>query len=127
LALSNAAFAIDLPRHRSVPGGVAVLELGASAVAPQALVDRVPALATGDTSGWRAVIGIPLAAKPGRHTVVIRRAGEADRTMAYEVEPVRYAEQRLTVQGKHVDLSREDLARFEREKAHLAGVVSTRS
>src|SRR5690606_27406596 len=40
--------------------------------------------------------------------------------LAFTVEPVRYAEQRLEVAPGKVDLSPEDLARYEREREHLA-------
>ena len=36
------ANAVELPRARSVPGGVALVELGPALVAPQASVDGVP-------------------------------------------------------------------------------------
>ena len=45
--------------------------------------------------------------------------------MSFAVEPVHYAEQRLKVPRGKVDLSKEDLARFERERKHLAGVMAT--
>ena len=50
--------------------------------------------------------------------------GSAARTIVYLIAPKRYAEQRLRVAPRHVDLSPEDLARHERERAHLAGVMA---
>ena len=51
-------------------------------------------------------------------------AGEAE-TLALAVRPKRYATQRLKVKPGQVDLSPEDLARFEQERAHLAEVLKT--
>lgn len=125
LALRVAA--ADLPQQRSVPGGVALLELGASRERPDVSFDGVPVLVVGDEKGWTAVVGIPLAAETGTKHVVVRRAGAADLRQPFEVGPVRYAEQRLTVPRGKVDLSKQDLERYERERVHLAGVMATRS
>jgi len=125
LALKVAA--VELPSPRSVPGGVALLELGAAPEAPLASFDGVPVLVVGDRSGWTAVVGIPLAAEPGTRHLVVRRNGVTETRQPFEVEPVRYAEQRLTVARGKVDLSKKDLERYERERAHLVGVVATHS
>jgi len=53
------AGALELPRARSVPGGVALIDLGPALVAPQASVDGVPVLVSGRPGGWTAVVGIP--------------------------------------------------------------------
>ena len=119
--------AIELPSPRSVPGGVALLHLGAAAEAPQASLDGVPVMVTGGPTGWTAVVGIPLAAEPGTKQLLVRRKGRAETREPFEVEPVRYAEQRLKVAPGKVDLSKADLQRYERERAHLAGVMATRS
>jgi murein DD-endopeptidase MepM/ murein hydrolase activator NlpD len=119
------AHAVDLPQHRSVPGGVAVLDLGASSEPPRASFADVPVLVVGDTSRWTAVVGIPLDASPGTRHVVVRRTGSADVQQVFVVDPVRYAEQRLAVPPGKVDLSKKDLARYERERAHLATVAAT--
>jgi murein DD-endopeptidase MepM/ murein hydrolase activator NlpD len=119
------AGAVDLPQHRSVPGGVAVLDLGASSEPPQASLADVPVLVVGDTSRWTAVVGIALDARPGTAHVTVRRAGTADVRQAFVIDPVRYAEQKLSVPPGKVDLSKKDLARYERERAHLAGVAAT--
>jgi len=122
---AGAAFTLDLPRQRIVPGGVATIALGASAQRPQVRYGDVPALVVGEPSQWTAIVGIALGAKPGRSEIVVRRHGEAALRKAFEIEVVRYAEQRLTVPPRTVDLSKEDLARYEREREHLAAVAAT--
>jgi murein DD-endopeptidase MepM/ murein hydrolase activator NlpD len=121
-----AASAVDLPQPRQVPGGVAVLALGPSPQAPRVSFNGTPVLVIGDADRWTAVVGIALAAKPGRATLVVDRPGrpEAER-LGFVIEPVRYAEQRLTVAPGKVDLSAQDLARYERERVHLADVAAT--
>lgn len=119
------AAAVDLPQHRSVPGGIAVLELGASNVPPRVTLESAPVLVVGDSNGWFAVVGIGLDTEPGTSHVVVHRAGAAGQRLPFVIEPVRYAEQRLTVPPGKVDLSREDLDRYERERAHLAAVKAT--
>lgn len=116
----------ELPRQRGVPGGVVALPLGPAAVRPEAFNgDGVPVLVLGDRKGWTAVVGIPLSAKPGRAAVTVRRAGMAERRIGYQVQTKQYAEQHLNVAPGKVDLSPEDLARYERERAHQAEVIAT--
>lgn len=119
------AWAMELPRARSVPGGVALVELGPALVAPQASVDGVPVLVSGRPGGWTAVVGIALEAEPGERVLEVRREGEPAARVGFTVAPVRYAEQRLKVAPGKVDLSAQDLARHERERAHTAEVVAT--
>ena len=121
------AQSVELPRHRPVPGGVAVLDLGASAERPEARLGDQPVLVVGDRGRWTAIVGIALAAEPGDRELRVRRAGEPERKLSFVVEPVKYAEQRLKVPRGKVDLSKENLARYERERKHLAGVMATNS
>ena len=119
------ANAVELPRARSVPGGVALVELGPALVAPQASVDGVPVLVSGRPGGWTAVVGIPLEAEPGERVLAVRREGAPAESVRFAVSPVRYAEQRLKVAPGKVDLSPQDLARHEREREHSAIVTAT--
>ena len=119
------AAAVELPRARSVPGGVALVELGPALVAPQASVDGVPVLVSGRPGGWTAVVGIPLEVEPGEQVIEVRREGEAVARVPFAVAPVRYAEQRLKVAPGKVDLSPQDLARHERERVRSAEVIAT--
>lgn len=121
------AAAVDLPRHRSVPGGVAVLDLGASSEPPRVSLGTVPVLVVGDPARWTAVVGIALDAKPGTSHVMVHREGAADVRQPFMIDSVRYSEQRLTVAPGKVDLSKRDMERYERERAHLAEVVASLS
>ena len=117
--------ATGLPTQRIVPGGVATLGLGASARKPDATFNGVPVLVVGDADGWSAVVGIALASRPGAASLLVARGGAAAVPLRFVIDPVRYAEQRLRVAPGQVDLSADDVARYERERLHLAGVAAT--
>ena len=125
LALPCAAATPELPTQLIVPGGVATLPLGPSPTRPHALSGGVPLMVVGDASGWVAVVGIPLSAKPGGGAILVRRAGRADAQVTYTIEAKRYAEQQLKVPQRTVDLSKEDLARYRRERDHQNDVIAT--
>jgi murein DD-endopeptidase MepM/ murein hydrolase activator NlpD len=112
------------PAALAVPGGVARLSLGPSATAPVAFSGDVPVLVLGDAIEWTALVGIPLSATPGEASVTVR-VNATTRTMRYTIADKRYAEQRLKVSPKTVDLSPDDLARFERERDHQQQVMAT--
>ncbi|MES2913349.1 MAG: peptidoglycan DD-metalloendopeptidase family protein [Pseudomonadota bacterium] len=112
------------PQALQVPGGVARLSLGPSATRPVAHAGDVPVLVTGDAIEWTAIVGIALAAVPGNASITVRTAA-GERKVAYTVAPKRYREQQLKVAPGHVDLSPEDLARYEREKLQQEQVVAT--
>ena len=115
------------PRDSAVPGGVAHVPLGPAGQRPQAFADAAPLLVLGDPSGWTALAGIPLSAEPGTARIRVRGEGSegGEREMAYTVRAKRYTEQHLKVSPRTVDLSPEDLARHERERAHQQAVIAT--
>jgi murein DD-endopeptidase MepM/ murein hydrolase activator NlpD len=123
--LSLPAAAADLPQQRLAPGGVARVALGSSAELPRVSFNGVPVLVVKESGQWTAVLGIALATAPGRATLQVQRTGEADSTLSFVVKPWHYAEQRLKVAPGQVDLAKDDLARFERERAHTAQVIAT--
>ena len=122
---SAGSIAMELPKQNGVPGGVVALELGAAPARPQAHANGVPLLVLGDTSRWVALLGIPLSAKPGAGAILVKRAGQPDLSVPYTVQSKQYAEQHLKVPQRTVDLSKEDLARYERERAHQNQVIAT--
>jgi murein DD-endopeptidase MepM/ murein hydrolase activator NlpD len=114
-----------LPRSRPTPGGVALVALGAAAQRPSAWLAGVPVLVTGTPAGWTAVLGVALSATPGPLQLQVQRAGMAPAQRAVRIRPHRYAEQRLTVAPRQVELSPEDLARYQRERDHQADIIAS--
>lgn len=116
---------VELPAQLIVPGGVATLPIGPAPTRPHAFSGGVPLMVVGDSGGWVAVLGIPLSAKPGNGAILVRRAGRADTQVTYTIEAKQYAEQHLKVPQRTVDLSKEDLARYDRERARQNEVIAT--
>ena len=114
------ALGIELPRAATVPGGVARVGLGAAREAPRARLGNDRVLVLHDDGNWIAWVGIPLDAKSGsRLWVVAEQANGAAERFRIDVQPKQYAEQHLKVKPGQVELSPEDLERYERERAHL--------
>lgn len=115
----------DWPLASQVPGGIARLSLGPAATRPVAHAGNVPLLVLGDMIEWMALVGIPLAAEPGEASISVRLDGGIQRQIEYTVTAKRYREQHLKVAPSTVDLSPQDTARYERERAHLSKVTAT--
>lgn len=77
-------------------------------------------------AAWVALAGIALTTEPGVTLWVEaeRAEGQIERH-AIKVTAKKYATQHLKVQPGQVELSADDLGRYERERAHLAGVIKT--
>jgi murein DD-endopeptidase MepM/ murein hydrolase activator NlpD len=113
------ATAAVVPRAAPVPGGVAVVPLGAHAAAPQAYYDGRRVLVVQREDEWKAVVGIPLAASPGRHEIEVR-SNAGSRTAEFEVEGKEYATQRLTIQNRRmVNPEQQDLDRIARDRQEI--------
>lgn len=126
-ALPGAARAqVVLPQAAAVPGGVATIALDAASARPSATYGGRPVMVLARDAGWVAVVGIGLAADASRpQTMTVRGADGRQRSVEFSLQRKQYAEQRLTVAPKHVDLSAADLARHERERVHLVEVLRT--
>jgi murein DD-endopeptidase MepM/ murein hydrolase activator NlpD len=117
------------PQTVPVPGGVARVALGASVERPSATYGGKPVMVLRDAQpdgGWFALVGVALSTDPRqRQVLAVHSAGGAPREVAFALKPKAYAEQRLSVAPRHVELSPADLARHERERAHLGAVLRT--
>lgn len=128
--LAGRAFAVApstaLPRAASVPGGVARVRLGAAEQAPVARFGEHRVLVQREGAEWIAFVGIPLEEKAGaRLKLLVQRPGGTVEAMEFRVGAKTYASQHLKVSPDKVELSKEDLARHERERARLAQVRAT--
>ena len=83
-------------------------------------------LIAGDETEWIALVGIPLEAKAGdKIPLIIEHADAKPVTIQLAIGRKQYATQRLTVKPGQVELSPEDLARHEIERAHLSEMRKT--
>ncbi len=131
VALLVAAFlpmvaAARLPRNEPVPGGVAVIELPATATTPRVYFDGQRIMVVKYTGHWYAIVGIPLAAAAGTWELAVRMTGQRPRQIKFSVLPKRYPEQRLIIKNPQlVNPTSAELDRIEREQAHLSKLLDT--
>jgi len=126
LAGATGAHAAALPTPSAVPGGVALVDLGAAGAAPPSVLSGTHrVMVRADAGHWIAVVGIPLAATPGPAELSVATPDGATRRVSFTIGDKAYVTQALTVAPKHVDLSKKDLARFEREKVRLEKLLAT--
>jgi murein DD-endopeptidase MepM/ murein hydrolase activator NlpD len=117
-----------LPTASPVPGGVALLNLGPimnESDPPRASYHGDRVLVLPQAGHWLAVVGIPLSAAAGADAISIQRSGAAEQMLSFTVVPKQYLVQRLRVAPAQVDLSAQDLARYQREHAHLQAALAT--
>jgi murein DD-endopeptidase MepM/ murein hydrolase activator NlpD len=117
--------ALFLPAFASAdsawPGGIAFLELGpADGEPPVVEFDGKRVLVMNDGGQWRAAVGVPLAAAPGRASITF----ESGITMKFDVVEHAYAEEHLQVAKSYVSLSEEDLARYHRERGVIDAALN---
>jgi murein DD-endopeptidase MepM/ murein hydrolase activator NlpD len=119
-----------LPNESRVPGGIVLVDVGPSTSAEPVVTFngyRAPVVPRGDHRV--AVIGIPLDATPGPQKARLDYPdGRHTTTVAFEVSPKAYEEQRLTVKDQRkVDPSPEDLERIAAERARIDRALATYS
>ncbi len=119
LALSTAG--VDLPPHAPRPGGIAVIELPATAEKPNATYNDKPVLVVAAGDAWKAIVGIPLKETAGAATLVI---GEGQ-SIEFPVEAHSYREQRLNVERKYVEPDQAALDRIFAERRIIDGALNS--
>lgn len=117
LLLPVAAMAsLQGPAESRVPGGIALIDLGATSERPRATLNGDPVWVRRSEEGWEAVVGIPLSAEPGKLAIEV---DSSDRHI-FEVEPKEYTTQRLTIPDKRkVHPRQEDLDRIWKEHSEI--------
>jgi murein DD-endopeptidase MepM/ murein hydrolase activator NlpD len=129
LALAPGASAqrADLPLVAPVPGGIALVCVGrAPASAPRVTFEGQRVLVTRVGDAWQAVVGLPLALKPGAHTLAVAQGEKTERSIPFRVGRREYDKQYVTLANRRqVDPEPEDLRRIAREQEVLVRAFST--
>jgi biotin carboxyl carrier protein len=113
-----------LPRENRVPGGVAHVSVPGGAKPPVVEYDgrRTAVVKQGDH--WVAIVGIPLAAKAGKHTLRVR-GEQGSVEVSFDILDKQYRTQHLTIKNqRQVDPNPDDLKRIEREQARSNAALS---
>ena len=113
LTLIFSATALALPIHAPVPGGVAVIEIPATA--SKVTYKDLPVMVVNEGEQRYAVVGLSLSTKPGMQTLAVD-----DGTIRFEVQDKAYKEQRLTIKNKRkVNPYKQDYDRIARERKEM--------
>ena len=119
----------NLPPAAPVPGGVAIVCVGrAPAPAPEVTFEGQRVLVARVGDAWQAVVGLPLALKPGAHELAVLESDKPERTVPFRVGSREYDKQYVTLANRRqVDPEPEDLRRIAREQERLSHAFSTYS
>lgn len=108
-----------LPTQSLVPGGVAVVDLGALEKAPKAYLGKKALAISHYQNHYYALVGISLQAKTGLKTIKINVDGKTH-SHSFEVVGKDYPQQWLTIKNqRHVNPNPADLKRIKQENSQI--------
>ncbi|MGC3980636.1 MAG: peptidoglycan DD-metalloendopeptidase family protein [Steroidobacteraceae bacterium] len=116
-----------LPNESRVPGGIAIIPLPASDSAPVVKYGNYRVSVIKQQDKWLALVGIPLATKPGKQTLQLQSNGPGNKTaeLSFVVTDKKYRTQQLTITNdRQVNPNEEDLKRIEGESARTEAALS---
>ena len=114
------ALAQALPRAEAVPGGVAVISLGAATQAPRADYGNSRVLVTQEKGLWYAVVGLALGTKPGKHNLTVNYADGKRTQLPFSVTSKEYETQHLVIKDKRkVEPNKQDMERIGADSARI--------
>ena len=109
-----------LPQQSAVPGGVIIIPIDAALDSkPSVEYNKQQVMVLKQQQKWLAVVGIPLTAKIGRQTLIIKSAGKTTQT-SFEIADKAYPTQHIEIKddGK-VNPNNYDMKRINAEKAAI--------
>lgn len=119
-AILAPALAQALPRAEAVPGGVAVIALGADAQAPRADYGDKRVLVTQEQGQWYAVVGLALGTKPGTYNLTVKHTDGRRLQLPFKVTAKDYETQRLVIKDKRkVEPNAKDLERINADSVRI--------
>jgi murein DD-endopeptidase MepM/ murein hydrolase activator NlpD len=127
-AKSAASSSFELPKASLVPGGIFIATLdGPANQAPVVTYDGNRAMVLRSKGKWVAVVGLPLAIKPGAASILVKSGDATEVPVGFNVRDKQYRVQSLKVAPGKVDLSPEDAERAKQETARIHAAFATYS
>ena len=122
--LVHAVEVTSLPTSSNVPGGVAIIETAMAATQGHYRDDKI--MLVEFEGAQYAVIGIPLNAALGEHSLILENADGNQVTRYFTVKDKLYVEQRLTITNqRQVNPNNDDMVRINRESAEMNRAFSS--
>lgn len=119
LIASNFSWSIEAPKQAHVPGGIIIVPLKNIAASAKIYYKNKQVMQLNNASGHFAIVGIPLSAAVGRHSLNIKDTTNKQ-TIYFEVHDKKYRTQHLTIKNKRkVDPNAEDMIRITRETKRI--------
>ena len=123
LTASFSLYAIELPKESTVPGGIAIISIKTESKPEAYFYDR-KVMIIGSSNDWKAIVGIPLSAKPGTHDLVVKEAGVQTK-FKFDINNKDYETQYLTIKNKRkVNPNEQDMERIIKEKKRITKAKS---
>jgi murein DD-endopeptidase MepM/ murein hydrolase activator NlpD len=111
------ALSLDTP---PVPGGIAAITLPEDADPASARYGDKKVLITKNDDRHIAIVGLPLATKPGRHFLTATDRQGKPVNLGFQVEDKHYEEQHITIKDKRkVNPEKRDMGRIARESKQI--------
>jgi murein DD-endopeptidase MepM/ murein hydrolase activator NlpD len=118
----------ELPQASLVPGGIFIARVdGPANQAPVVTYDGNRAMVLRSRGKWVAVVGLPLAIKPGPASILVKSGDATEVPVGFNVKDKQYSVQSLKVAPGKVDLSPEDLERSKQESERIHAAFATYS
>jgi len=119
-----AVAAAAMPRESRVPGGIAYVPVPGGEQAPVVMFDQYRVAVLKRNDQWVAVVGIPLAAKPGPQVLSVKSTtGQV--AVTFEIKDKHYRTQELKIQNdRQVNPDPQDLKRIASEQARSSAALS---
>lgn len=117
--------AADLPRNDIIPGGIAVIDLKTDIQPSRVTFNKKRVMTVKNKQSWYAIVGLPLATKPGRHLIKVK-SGNHTSSISFTVGDKKYETQHLTIKNKRkVNPNSEDLKRIGQERTLIRAALQT--
>ena len=125
LSLMAPVAAQSLPVHNAVPGGIAVIKLGAQEIT-EAWFNEKRVMIIRQDNEYNAIIGLPLSLNPGQHRLMYKVANKQAAQVAFTVKDKQYETQYIEIKDKRkVTPNQKDLQRIGREREVIRNALRT--